>query len=141
VGNWAERRGIPYSGFQDLAARAEVYDLIKECVDKVNADLADDPMLSSCQIHRFLLLHKELDADDGELTRTRKVRRRFIAERYADQIEALYDGRNQVRVETEVTFEDGRKGVVRADLRIEDGKVVPVSRDTGAGEPKARAAV
>lgn len=126
VGNWAERRGIPYSGFQDLSARNEVYDLILDCVNKVNADLANDPMLAPCQIHRFLLLHKELDADDGELTRTRKVRRRFIAERYAEQIEALYDGRKSVHVETEVTFEDGRKGVVSADLRIQGAEVHPV---------------
>lgn len=126
VGNWAERRGLAYSGFQDLAARPEVYDLILDCVNKVNADLAADPMLASCQISRFLLLHKELDADDGELTRTRKVRRRFIAERYGDQIEALYDGRDSVFVSTEVTFEDGRKGTVSADLRIVNAKVQPV---------------
>lgn len=125
VGNWAERRGLAYSGFQDLAAQTVVYDLIQECVEKVNADLAADPMLSGCQISRFLLLHKELDADDGELTRTRKVRRKFINERYADQIEALFDGRTSVRVETEVTFEDGRKGVVRADLEIRAAAVKP----------------
>lgn len=125
VGNWAERRGLAYSGFQDLAAQTVVYDLIQECVEKVNADLAADPMLSGCQISRFLLLHKELDADDGELTRTRKVRRKFINERYADQIEALFDGRTSVRVETEVTFEDGRKGMVRADLAIRAAAVKP----------------
>lgn len=125
VGNWAERRGLAYSGFQDLAAQTVVYDLIQECVEKVNADLAADPMLSGCQISRFLLLHKELDADDGELTRTRKVRRKFINERYADQIEALFDGRTSVRVETEVTFEDGRKGMVRADLAIRAAAVRP----------------
>jgi len=124
VGNWAERRGLPYSGFQDLAARDEVYELIRDCVNQVNADLARDPLLSSCQIHRFLLLHKQLDADDGELTRTRKVRRRFIAERYAEQIEALYDrSRPSVHVSTEVTFEDGRKGKVEADLRLADAEV------------------
>ena len=125
VGNWAERRGLAYSGFQDLAAQSVVYDLIQDCVEKVNADLAADPMLSGCQISRFLLLHKELDADDGELTRTRKVRRKFINERYADQIEALFDGRTSVRVETEVTFEDGRKGMVRADLAIRSAAVRP----------------
>lgn len=125
VGNWAERRGLAYSGFQDLAAQSVVYDLIQDCVEKVNADLAADPMLSGCQISRFLLLHKELDADDGELTRTRKVRRKFINERYADQIEALFDGRTSVRVETEVTFEDGRKGMVRADLAIRSATVRP----------------
>lgn len=128
VGNWAERRGLAYSGFQDLSARPEVYELILDCVNQVNADLANDPMLSSCQIHRFLLLHKQLDADDGELTRTRKVRRRFVADRYAEQIEALYDrSRKTVHVSTEVTFEDGRKGKVEADLRIADAVVAPVS--------------
>lgn len=129
VGNWAERRNIPYSGYQDLAARKEVYDLLLDCVNQVNDSLAGDSLMSNCQIHRFLILHKELDADDGELTRTRKVRRRFINERYGDQIEALYDGRDSVFVSTEVTFEDGRKGKVEADLRIADAKTHP------AGEP------
>ena len=127
VGNWAERRGLPYSGFTDLAGRAEVYELIGECVNKVNKDLAADRLMAGCQIHRFLLLHKELDADDGELTRTRKVRRRIIAERYEDQISALYDGRESVHVRTEVTFEDGRKGVIEADLRILEATVTPVA--------------
>ncbi|MDX1593360.1 MAG: AMP-binding protein [Gammaproteobacteria bacterium] len=126
VGNWAERNGIAYSGYTDLAGRAEVYDQIQACVEKVNEDLADDPHLSGSQIHRFLILHKELDADDGELTRTRKVRRRIIAERYGDLIEALYDGRDEVHVEAEVTFEDGRKGKIVADLKIRDTKTVEV---------------
>ncbi len=126
VGNWAERNGIAYSGYTDLAGRKEVYDQIQACVEKVNADLVDDPHLSGSQIRRFLILHKELDADDGELTRTRKVRRRIIAERYGDLIEALYDGRDQVHVEAEVTFEDGRKGKIVADLAIRDAKTTPV---------------
>ncbi len=126
VGNWAERQGIAYSGYTDLAGRQEVYDQIQECVEKVNADLANDPHLSGSQIQRFLILHKELDADDGELTRTRKVRRRIIAERYGDLIEALYDGRNEVHVEAEVTFEDGRKGKIVADLAIRNAKTTPV---------------
>ncbi len=126
VGNWAERNGIAYSGYTDLAGRKEVYDQIQACVEKVNADLVDDPHLSGSQIHRFLILHKELDADDGELTRTRKVRRRIIAERYGDLIEALYDGRDQVHVEAVVTFEDGRKGKIVADLAIRDAKTTPV---------------
>ena len=125
VGNWAERQGIAYSGYTDLAGRQEVYDQIQTCVEKVNADLVDDPHLSGSQIHRFLILHKELDADDGELTRTRKVRRRIIAERYGDLIEALYDGRDEVHVEAEVTFEDGRKGKIVADLAIRDAGVTP----------------
>jgi len=129
VGNWAERRNLPYAGYQDLAARPEVYDLILDCVNQVNDSLKDDSLMAGCQIHRFLILHKELDADDGELTRTRKVRRRFINERYGDQIAALYDGRDTVFVSTEVTFEDGRKGKVEADLRIMNAKTHPV------GEP------
>ncbi len=126
VGNWAERQGIAYGGYTDLAGRREVYDQIQECIEKVNVDIAEDPHLSGSQIQRFLILHKELDADDGELTRTRKVRRRIIAERYGDLIEALYDGRDEVHVEAEVTFEDGRKGKIVADLAIRDAKVTPV---------------
>jgi len=120
VGNWAERHNIPYSSYQELAAHPEVYQLAAECVAKVNRDLAADPHLCGSQIRRFLLLHKELDADDGELTRTRKVRRRFIADRYGDLIEALYSGADEVHAETEVTFEDGRKGVIAGDLKIRE---------------------
>ena len=118
VGNWAERRGIPYAGYTDLAARDEVYTLIQECIGKVNADLAEDDKLAGSQIKRFLILHKELDADDGELTRTRKVRRNFVAERYAELIEALYTGANSHNVEAQVKFEDGRSGTIRAELKI-----------------------
>jgi long-chain acyl-CoA synthetase len=125
VGNWAERRGIAYSGYTDLGAKAEVYQLIKECVEQVNADLANDPALSASQIHRFLILHKLLDPDDDELTRTRKVRRGFVAEKYAVLIDALYGGKNVQHIETLVKFEDGRSGMVAADLRIEDAAVVP----------------
>jgi long-chain acyl-CoA synthetase len=125
VGNWAERQGLAYSGYNDLAGQQVVYDQIQECIEKVNADLTSDPHLSGSQIHRFLILHKELDADDGELTRTRKVRRRIIAERYGDLIEARYDGRDQVHVEAEVTFEDGRKGKIVADLAIRNTKTTP----------------
>ncbi len=120
VGNWAERRNLPYSGYTDLAAQAEVYALIADCVEKVNADLADDDLLSNSQICRFLILHKELDPDDDELTRTRKVRRRFIAEKYAVLIEALYAGRARQYIETQVKFEDGRQGMISADLEIRD---------------------
>ena len=118
VGNWAERRGIPYAGYTDLAARDEVYTLIQECIGKVNADLAEDDKLAGSQIKRFLILHKELDADDGELTRTRKVRRNFVAERYAELIEALYTGASSHNVEAQVKFEDGRSGTIRAELKI-----------------------
>ncbi|WP_437126232.1 AMP-dependent synthetase/ligase [Noviherbaspirillum album] len=122
VGNWAERRGIAYSGYTDLAGKHETYDLIAECVEKVNADLASEPMMADTQIHRFLVLHKELDADDDELTRTRKVRRRFVAEKYKVLIDALYGGRTSQYIETQVKFEDGREGMVAADLRIVDVK-------------------
>lgn len=120
VGNWAERRNIAYSGYTDLAAQSDVYQLIADCVEKVNADLAHDTMLASSQIHRFLILHKELDPDDDELTRTRKVRRGFIAEKYAVLIDALYSSRSSQFIETQVKFEDGRKGSVSADLAIRD---------------------
>jgi long-chain acyl-CoA synthetase len=122
VGNWAERRGIAYSGYTDLAGKYETYDLIAECVEKVNADLASEPMMADTQIHRFLVLHKELDADDDELTRTRKVRRRFVAEKYKVLIDALYGGKTSQYIETQVKFEDGRTGKVAADLRIIDVK-------------------
>ncbi|MDQ6620500.1 MAG: AMP-binding protein, partial [Pseudomonadota bacterium] len=120
VGNWAERRNLPYSGYTDLAGKSEVYALVRECVEKVNADLVHDPALAASQVRRFLVLHKELDPDDDELTRTRKVRRRHIAEKYALLIEAMYAGRDRQHVETEVKFEDGRRGVITADVRIDD---------------------
>jgi long-chain acyl-CoA synthetase len=122
VGNWAERRNLPYSGYTDLAQKPEVYQLIGECVEKVNADLATDALLAGSQISRFLVLHKELDADDGELTRTNKVRRGFIADKYKVLVDALYEGRTEQYVETQVRFEDGRTGVVSATLRIADTK-------------------
>ncbi|MBI1905381.1 MAG: AMP-binding protein [Rhodocyclales bacterium] len=122
VGNWAERKGMAYSGYTDLAQMAPVYELIRDCIEKVNAELASDPMMSGSQVTRFLILHKELDADDGELTRTRKVRRNFIAERYAVLIDALYSGNPSQYVETEVKYEDGRTGKIAATLRIEDVK-------------------
>ena len=124
VGDWAERRNMAYSGYTDLAGQEPVYDLIQECVEKVNRDLAGEPRLAESQIKRFLILHKELDADDGELTRTRKVRRRVIAEKYGALIEALYSDTDHCPVEAMVTFEDGRTGMIKADLRIrEAGRV------------------
>jgi len=122
VGNWAERRNLPYAGYTDLAQKPEVYQLIKECVEKVNADLSVDTLLAGSQVSRFLVLHKELDADDGELTRTNKVRRGFIAERYDVLIDALYGGKTSQFIETQVKFEDGRTGKVSATLRIDDAK-------------------
>ena len=120
VGNWAERRNLPYAGYTDLAQKPEVYQLIKECVEKVNADLAVDEHLAGSQVSRFLVLHKELDADDGELTRTNKVRRGFIAEKYAVLVDALYGGKGEQFIETQVKFEDGRTGSVSATLKIDD---------------------
>ena len=122
VGNWAERRNLPYAGYTDLAQKPEVYELIRECIEKVNADLATDTMLAGSQVSRFLVLHKELDADDGELTRTNKVRRGFIAEKYAVLVDALYAGRTEQYIETQVKFEDGRTGSVSATLKLSDTK-------------------
>ena len=118
VANWAERRSIPYGSYQELAARKEVYELIQGCVEQVNRDLAKDAQLATSQIKRFLILHKELDADDGELTRTRKVRRSFVAQKYDKLVDALYSGEARCKIKTEVTFEDGRKGSVSADLEL-----------------------
>ena len=120
VGDWAERRNLAYGSYQELAAEPGVYDLVEGCIDRVNRDLAAEPKLAPTQIRRFLILHKELDADDGELTRTRKVRRRIIAERYQSLVDALYSSRHTGRIETEITFEDGRKTYMRADLAIRD---------------------
>jgi long-chain acyl-CoA synthetase len=126
VGNWAEKRNLAYSGYSDLASHEDVYQLVQECVGRVNADLAADPQLANSQIHRFLILHKELEADDGELTRTRKVRRRFIGEKYESLVDALYAGRQSVHVEAQVRYEDGRTGTYSADLRICEAKTVPL---------------
>ncbi len=123
VGNWAERRNLPYAGYTDLAQKAEVYQLVKECVEKVNADLSADTLLAVSQVSRFLVLHKELDADDGELTRTNKVRRGYIADKYRVLVDALYEGRSSQFIETQVKFEDGRTGSVSATLRIDDARI------------------
>ena len=125
VGNWAEKRNLPYGGYAELAQKPEVYELLRDCVEKVNADLAADEMLTGSQISRFLVLHKELDADDGELTRTRKVKRGTIGERYQVLVEAMYGGLSHQYIETQVKFEDGRSGMVAADLKIMDTKVFP----------------
>ncbi|MEM7546277.1 MAG: AMP-binding protein [Pseudomonadota bacterium] len=123
VGNWAERNNIGYGSYTELAQHPEVYATIKSHVDEVNKSVAADEMLAGCQIHRFVVLHKQLDADDGELTRTQKVRRVIIEDRYKPIIDALYDGSGEVFAETEVTYEDGRKGRISATLRIEDAVV------------------
>ena len=120
VGNWAERNNIAYSSYQELAGHPKVLETIQSHVEEVNASIAKDKMLAGCHVHRFLVLHKELDADDGELTRTRKVRRKIIAEKFEDLINALYDGSTSIHTETEVTYEDGRKGKISATLQIKD---------------------
>ncbi len=128
VGNWAERRNIAYAGYTDLAGKVQVYELLQKCIEEVNASLAQDAMVADSQVHRFLVLHKELDPDDDELTRTRKVRRNFIAEKYKQLIDALYAGKSNQYIETEVKFEDGRRGKVAADLRIVDVKTFPIAK-------------
>jgi long-chain acyl-CoA synthetase len=128
VGSWAERRNLPYAGYTDLAGKREVLELIKDCVEKVNADLAHDEKLAGSQVSRFLVLHKELDADDGELTRTRKVRRGTIAEKYQVLVDAMYGGKPEQYIETQVRFEDGRTGQVSATLAIVDARTHPAMR-------------
>jgi long-chain acyl-CoA synthetase len=123
VGNWAERNNIAYSSYQELSQHPRVLDMILGHVSEVNRSVAADPMLAGCQVHRFLVLHKELDADDGEMTRTRKVRRRIVEEKFHDLITALYGGAADIYTETEVTYEDGRKGKITATLAICDALV------------------
>ncbi|WP_449041472.1 AMP-binding protein [Paracoccus sp. (in: a-proteobacteria)] len=134
VGNWAERNNIAYASYQELAGHPRVYEMIRSHIEEVNESVAQDPMLSGCQVHRFLVLHKELDADDGEMTRTRKVKRGVIAEKFADLIEGLYDGSDSVYTETEVTYEDGRKGVLKATVRIEDARTLATPAQRMAAE-------
>jgi len=125
VGNWAERRNIAYTSYTDLAQKPEVYELIRQEVARVNRSLRDEELLRGAQVRRFLLLHKELDPDDQEITRTRKVRRGFIAQKYAPLIEGLYSDQGHVQVEAKVTYEDGRAGMVRADVRIAEAETFP----------------
>ncbi len=125
VGNWAERQNLPYAGYVDLASKAKVLELIADCVAQVNADLAGEPGMAGTQVARFLVLHKELDPDDDELTRTRKVRRGFIAQKYGVLVDALYSGKKEQFIETQVKFEDGRTGSVSATLTIVDAKTHP----------------
>ena len=132
VGNWAERNNIAYSGYQELSQHPRVLKMIGAHVAEVNRSVAADEMLAGCQIHRFLVLHKELDADDGEITRTRKVRRRTVEEKYVDLIAALYSGAPEVYTETEVTYEDGRKGKLRATLDLQGAEVVAVAQKVAA---------
>jgi long-chain acyl-CoA synthetase len=131
VGNWAERRNLPYTGYADLAAKPEVAELVRDCVQKVNADLAADALLAGSQISRLLILHKELDADDGELTRTNKVRRGAIAEKYRVLVDALYTGASEQYIETQVKFEDGRSGSISATLKIIELTTYPIAKALG----------
>ena len=126
MGNWAERRGLPYAGYVDLAGKTETYGVIQGCIESVNADLAAEPQMGGTQIAKFLVLHKELDPDDDELTRTRKVRRGFVAEKYAVLVDALYSDKTHQFIETMVKFEDGRTGTVAADLQIRAAKTFAV---------------
>ncbi len=134
VGNWAERNNIAYASYQELAGHPQVLTTIKAHVEEVNRSVAQDAMLSGCQIHRFLVLHKELDADDGEMTRTRKVRRVVVEDKFSDLIDALYSGKTEQYTETEVTYEDGRKGEIAATIRIMDAEVFEI---TGAKQKVA----
>ncbi|HVV81400.1 MAG TPA: AMP-binding protein [Pseudolabrys sp.] len=126
VSSWAERNNVVYASYQELANHPRVYEMLQKHVEEVNRSLVDEKVTAGAQIRRFLVLHKELDADDGELTRTLKVRRGFIADRYAPLIQALYDGSNEVDIATEVTFEDGRKGTIKARIKVADVKTAPL---------------
>ena len=130
VGNWAERNNISYASYQELAANGEVGKILKEHVESVNMDLAKDSMMSGCQIRRFLVLHKELDPDDGEITRTRKVKRSFVAEKYSDLVSALYSDKTSIATKTEVTYEDGRKGSLEATLGIVDATLYELQQQS-----------
>ena len=120
VSNWAEKNDVTYASYHELAANDQVSSLIRDCVASVNQELAKEDQFKTSQIQRFVVLHKELDPDDGELTRTRKVRRKFVAEKYSTLVDALYSNQDNVHVETEVTFEDGRKGSIEADIKVCD---------------------
>jgi long-chain acyl-CoA synthetase len=134
VSSWAERNNVVYGSYQELANHPRVYELLQTHVEEVNRSLVEEKVMAGAQIRRFLVLHKELDADDGELTRTLKVRRGFIADRYEPLVRALYDGSKEVDISTEVTFEDGRKGALSARVKIADVPVVPVARLLEAAE-------
>src|SRR5436305_2823471 len=135
VGNWAERNGIAYGSYQEIAAHPRVYALVAKHVREVNRALAREAQMTGAQIKRFLILPKELDADDGELTRTQKVRRGFIAERYAPLLEGLYAGAGEAAISAEITYEDGRKGRLEGRSRILEAPTFGLETD-----PRARAA-
>ncbi|MFT5743450.1 MAG: long-chain acyl-CoA synthetase, partial [Paracoccaceae bacterium] len=128
VGNWAERNNIAYSSYQELAGHPRVLEIMRGHVEDVNVSVATDPMLSGCQVHRFVVLHKQLDPDDGEMTRTQKVRRIVVEKKFSDILTAMYDGKSEIFTETEVTYEDGRKGKIKATLTIVDAAVQPAQK-------------
>ncbi len=134
VGNWAERNGVVYASYQELAGHPQVYEMLAKHVEEVNRSLAAEPGMGGAQVKRFLILHKELDADDGELTRTQKVRRGFIADRYGPLVDALYNGAEEAAISTEVTFEDGRKGVISARVKVRDVATYPVTAAATFGQ-------
>ncbi len=125
VGSWAERNNVVYASYQELAGNPRVYEMIARHIDEVNRSLSEEEIMAGAQIRRFLILHKELDADDGELTRTQKLRRGHIIDRYAPLVEAFYNGSTEAQIATEVTFEDGHKGVIAARVTIRDMKPYP----------------
>jgi long-chain acyl-CoA synthetase len=131
VGSWAERNNVIYGSYQELAGHPLVYEMIQKNIEETNRSLAEDPVTAGAQVKRFLILHKELDADDGEVTRTQKVRRGFVEERYAPLIAALYDGSAEADISTQVTFEDGRKGTLSARVKVRDVPTVPVAPTLG----------
>src|ERR1044072_8652449 len=131
VGSWAELNNVVYGSYQELAGHPLVYDMIQKNIEETNRSLAEDKVTAGAQVRRFLILHKELDADDGEVTRTQKVRRGFVAQRYAPLINALYDGSKEAGISTEVTFEDGRKGTISARVKVRDAATVRVAPGIG----------
>ncbi|MBV1695067.1 MAG: AMP-binding protein, partial [Hyphomicrobiales bacterium] len=135
VGNWAERNNVSFASYQELAGHPQVIEMIARRVSELNKGLASEPRTAASQIRRFIVLHKELDADDGELTRTQKVRRSFIADRYGPLVKSLYDGSKTATISVEVVFEDGRKGRIEGTMQVVDATTYP-----GASEPMKEAA-
>ncbi|MCY4543469.1 MAG: AMP-binding protein [Rhodobacteraceae bacterium] len=135
VSNWAERNSVTYGSYQELAGHPSVCERIRGFIEETNRAIAEDPQLAGCQVHRFLVLHKELDADDGELTRTKKVRRNIVEDKYHDLVTALYSDNKSIETSTEVTYEDGRKGTIRANIPIHDAKVHTAAHN-GSGGPR-----
>jgi long-chain acyl-CoA synthetase len=134
VGNWAERNMISYASYQELASHPRVVELIGKRIAELNASLAREPRTADSQVKRFIILHKELDADDGELTRTQKVRRSFIQERYGPLVKALYDGSKVAEISVEVVFEDGRKGKIEGRMQVVDAQTVATAAATPVRE-------